>query len=292
MEETVGSRVVVAHNLQDAFAVLDNANLSAIPLAGGTWVMRAPIRHEETAQSFLSLHAVEELKEIKATPTELIVGAMVSHKRLAIELSDMGDFTAIRVAVEKSANPSVRNMATIGGNLCAADFLSPDLVPALMVCDATICVQSSTGKKEIPAKEYVATRLVRPNNELVTKIRLPRGLFRSTHKRLMMRRAGEYSVANLSMRLCIDQGGCIVDVRIAVASVESQPRHWIGLENALRGKNVSEVKIKELAIDQVGEFTGRDGPDAPGWYRLRVLPRLASDALADLMCDQGYDNDN
>jgi len=292
MAETIENQVIVAQNLAEALVVLDNPDLNAIPIAGGTWVMRAPIRNEGTAQSFLSLHAIEELKDIEVAPTELIVGAMVSHRQLAAELRDINDLTSIRVAAEKSANPSIRNMATIGGNLCSADFLSPDLVPALMACDATICVQSSTTKMEIPIEKYIATRLGRPNNELVTKIRLPRGLFHSTHQRLMMRKAGEYSVANLSMRISIDQVGCIVDPRIAVACVENQPRHWVGLEDALRGKRASEVQIKKLAVDHVREFTGRDGPDAPGWYRLRVLPRLASDALEDLVCNIERDDDN
>jgi len=285
MADTTGKQVIVAQNLEEALAALTNMGLSAIPVAGGTWVMRAPVRQEATAQSFVSLHAIEELKGIEAAPKEVVVGAMVSHRQLAIELSDMADLNAIRVAAEKSANPSVRNMATIGGNLCSTDFMSPDLVPALMVCDATIQVQSASAKTEIPIEDYIETRLVRPKNELVTRIRLPRGLFRSTHQRLLMRKAGEYPVANLSMRLSIDGDGRIVDPRIAVASVENQPRRWMSLEDALRGEVASKVATKELAIDQVKEFTGRDGPDAPGWYRLRVLPRLASDALADLMGD-------
>ncbi len=285
MADATGKQVIVAQSLDEALAALTNKGLSAIPVAGGTWVMRAPIRQEATAQTFVSLHAIEELKGIEAAPEELLVGAMVSHRQLAIELSDIADLKAIRVAAEKSANPSVRNMATIGGNLCATDFMSPDLVPALMVCDATIRVQSAGAKAEIPIEDYIETRLVRPNNELVTRIRLPRGLFRSTHQRLLMGKAGEYSVANLSMRLSIDGRGRIANPRIAVASVENQPRRWIGLEDALRGEVASKVKIKELAIDQIGAFTGRDGPDAPGWYRLRILPRLASDALADLTAD-------
>jgi carbon-monoxide dehydrogenase medium subunit len=285
MADATGKQVIVAQSLDEALAALTNKGLNAIPVAGGTWVMRAPIRQEATAQTFVSLHAIEELKGIEAAPEELLVGAMVSHRQLAIELSDIADLKAIRVAAEKSANPSVRNMATIGGNLCATDFMSPDLVPALMVCDATIRVQSAGAKAEIPIKDYIETRLVRPNNELVTRIRLPRGLFRSTHQRLLMGKAGEYSVANLSMRLSIDGRGRIANPRIAVASVENQPRRWIGLEDALRGEVASKVKIKELAIDQIGAFTGRDGPDAPGWYRLRILPRLASDALADLTAD-------
>jgi len=282
MADAAGKQLIIAQSLDEALAALANTGLSAIPVAGGTWVMRAPIRQEAPAQLFVSLHAIEELKGIEAAPEELVVGAMVSHRQLAIELSDMADLKAIRVAAEKSANPSVRNMATIGGNLCSTNFMSPDLVPALMVCDATINVQSPGAKTEIPIENYIETRLVRPNNELVTRIRLPRGSFRSTHQRLLMRKAGEYPVANLSMRLSIGGDGRIADPRIAVASVENQPRRWTGLEDALRGEVVSKVKIKELAIDQVKEFTGRDGPDAPGWYRLRILPRLASDALADL----------
>ena len=155
MADTAGKQVIVAQSLEEALAALANTGLSVIPVAGGTWVMRAPIRQEATAQSFVSLHAIKELKGIEATPDELVVGAMVSHRQLAMELNDMADLKAIRVAAEKSANLSVRNMATIGGNLCSTEFMSPDLVPALMVCDATIRVQSAGVKTEIPIEDYI-----------------------------------------------------------------------------------------------------------------------------------------
>ena len=80
MADTTGKQVIVAQNLEEALAALTNMGLSAIPVAGGTWVMRAPVRQEATAQSFVSLHAIEELKGIEATwlRSEAISAALTS----------------------------------------------------------------------------------------------------------------------------------------------------------------------------------------------------------------------
>ena len=87
-------------------------------------------------------------------------------------------------------------------------------------------------------EQYLKTRTKRQKDEILTSIQIPRGDFRSAHVRLLMRKAGEYPIANLSIRYSIDETGSVQEARIVVGAVESTVRRWIKLENALNNKRV------------------------------------------------------
>lgn len=250
--------------------------------AGGTWIMRGLVQNELENKVFVSLGNIKSLHEINLTSENLIVGAMVSHENLAKTVRDLSEFSGLYFASATSANPSVRRMATIGGNICALGFQSPDLIPALMVLEATLTFQSENGAFELSIDEYLESRIKRPFCEVLTSITIPRGTFKSSHQRLLFRQAGEYPVANLSMQCSLQKEGYLSEVKISVGSVESEPKRWKKLEYAMTGKSVTKVNVKSLAEKNLDEFIGRDGPDAPGWYRCRVMPRLAMDAFKEI----------
>ena len=250
--------------------------------AGGTWIMRGPIRGELQNKVLVSLSNIKKLHEINLTSEKLTVGAMVSHQDLAKTVKDISEFNSLYFASAVSANPSVRRMATIGGNICTLGFHSPDLIPALMVLKATLTFQSKIGIYELSIDEYLENRLERPFCEILTTITVPRGVFKSSHRRLLLRQAGEYPVANLSMQCRLNEEGYLSEVRIAVGSVEATPKRWGKLEYVMKGKSATKINIKSLAEQNLDEFKGRNGPDAPGWYRSRVMPRLAMDAFKEI----------
>ena len=279
MAEEDHQQLISPTSLDDATKALANLGSQGQIFAGGTWIMRAPVRGEFDDKVFVSLGNIEALHNISLDQDSLKIGAMVTHHRIADALKDEPDLVGLMQAASASANPAVRRMATIGGNVCSADFVSPDLVPALIASDATLSLQSGAGNGELSIEEYLRTRSKRPSGELLTSIQVPRGSFRSSHQRILMRQAGEYPVANVSIRYEVNTAGLLDNVRIAVGSVEDTPRRWTQLEQAMTGKAPPELNVTTLAKEHIEEFTGRDGPDAPGWYRTRVLPRLASDAF-------------
>jgi len=279
MAEEYQPRMISPTSVADAAKILSELGEDARILAGGTWIMRAPIRGEVDDKVFVSLGNIEALNDITLGSEKLSIGAMATHHGIAEALDGTPDLNVLKQAALASANPSIRRMATIGGNICTTDFLSPDLVPALIASDATLTFQLDSGVDAISIEEYIETRAARPVGGLLTLIQVPRGSYRSAHQRLLMRQAGEYAVANLSMRYGVNRAGLLEGVRIAVGSVEDVPKRWWKLERALDGKAPPELDITAIAKEHLDQFSGRDGPDAPGWYRTRVLPRLASDAF-------------
>lgn len=274
--------IVVPQTLEAAIAAVSDGG---IPIAGATWIMRAPLRHEERPTSYVSLGRIDCLHRIDYKPETITVGAMVTHESLIESLPDSSDLVALRTAVGKAANPGVRRLATVGGNLCTSDFFASDISPALLCLDARIELVSASGVEELDVEEFLARRRGGMGACIATHVAISRSNRLSAHERLPMRKAGDYPSAIVSVSAKIGSS-IIEDVRIAVGSVEPVARRWRGLEAALRYAPLDPAAAEQAARDLTHIFVPRDATDAPGWYRVSVLPALVRRALTSLreMC--------
>jgi carbon-monoxide dehydrogenase medium subunit len=73
--------------------------------------------------------------------------------------------------------------------------------------------------------------------------------------------------------------GTVASVRIAVGSVEPVAKRWPALERALEGRPLDPEAAAEAARQRIRDFAGRDDVEAPGWYRMQVLPKLVRTAM-------------
>jgi carbon-monoxide dehydrogenase medium subunit len=273
----------VAPSLEDALNALAERGADGAPLAGGTWIMRAPLRHEAKSPAFVGLGRVAGFGRIEVHDDHVIIGAGVTHARLAEALRDIPDLQGLAAAAGRSANPAVRRAATVGGNLCTAGFAAADLVPALLCLEAEVEIASRAGVQRLSLEAFLAARATLEPGRLLTQVHALRSSARSAHARLPLRKAGDYPVAILSMAVMRDDAGRVVRARVAVGSVEAVARRWPALEAALTGPPLDAASAERAATDLAGEFDGREGVDAPGWYRVAVLPALARRAVAALL---------
>lgn len=272
----------VARSLDDARAALAERGGEGAPFAGGTWIMRAPLRHEPLGRAYVGLGGVPELSRIEKEDTHVRLGTNVTHAHLAEGLHDLPDLRVLAQAAGRSANPAVRRAATLGGNLCTAGFSAADLVPALLCLDAEVDMASPSGVERLPLERFLALRPLLESGHLLTRVRVPRSLARSAHARLPLRKAGDYPTAIVSLSVERDEAGRVTKARVAVGAVEPVARRWPRLEAALIGTPLDAATAHRAATELAGEFNGRDGIDAPGWYRLSVLPTLVRRAVAAL----------
>jgi carbon-monoxide dehydrogenase medium subunit len=273
----------VAPSLAHALEALAERGAEGAPFAGGTWIMRAPLRHEDIRPAYVGLGRVTELGRIEIDADHVVIGAGVTHVRLAEALRDAPELEGLAAAAGRSANPAVRRAATVGGNLCTADFAAADLVPALLCLEAEVEIAALAGVQRLSLEAFLAARDTLEPGRLLTGVRVPRSPSRSAHARLPLRKAGDYPVAILSMAVTCDDAGRVVRARVAVGSVEPVARRWPALEAALTGAPLDAASAERAATDLAGEFDGREGVDAPGWYRVAVLPALARRAIAALV---------
>lgn len=269
-------------NIDDAVVMLADKSRGLVPIAGATWLIRAPLRKEEVSQKYLSLTGIEALKGITLGKDTVAIGALTTHQDLADTLEEEQHLQGLVSAGGKSANPGVRRLATVGGNICTTDFAAADIVTALLAQDADLDIISREGRGSVSLADYLKTRAARPDGELVIKAVLPRTQSVSAHARLTMRAAGDYPIAIVSLCTALDDMGKLGEVRIAVGSVEATAKRWTALEQALTGQDLSPNQAETLAKDHLGELTGRDAVDAQGAYRVQVLPHLVRLAFVDI----------
>ena len=209
----------------------------------------------------------------------ITIGACVTHAALAQRLSGLAEVEVLVQAAAKSANPAVRNVATVGGNLCTGAFAAADLAPALLCLGAEVECLTASGTTRTPLDLFLATRGAMRAGTLLTRVFVPRRKRRSAHVRLPLRKAGDYAVAIVSIAVSQQVDGRLESATVAVGSVEATARRWAGLERAMTGMPLDPAAIAIRAAALTDEFTGRDGIEAPGWYRVRVLPTLVRRAL-------------
>lgn len=271
-----------ASSLPAALDALAECGAEGAPLAGGTWIMRAPIRHERLKSAYVGLAGVPELTRIEETDGMLAIGAGVTHSALAAAVADRPELRVLAEAAGRSANPAIRRAATVGGNLCTTEFAAADLVPALLCLDADVEIASRGGTERLPLAAFLSLRHSLEPGRLLTRVSVPRSGTVSAHARLPLRKAGDYPTAIVSLSITRDTAGRIAQARIAVGSVETVARRWTRLEAALAGAPLDGEQAHRTATELADEFVGRDGVEAPGWYRVSVLPVLVRRAVIAL----------
>lgn len=264
----------MANSMPDAVSALADAGENGAPLAGGTWIMRSPIRGEAWRRTYVGIGRIPELNSVEIDERQISVGACVRHAELVASLAALPQCRGLVAAAGKAANPAVRHMATVGGNLSAWGFPASDLSPALLCLDATVELQSADGSERLAMDQFIRRRRSVDPGTILTKVLIPRRGWQTGHARLPLRKAGDYPVAIVSIAARLADDGTVEDIRVAVGSVESDARRWADLEKQLVGKPLEPAACRELAKASLAGFTGRDSVEAPPWYRVHVLPEL------------------
>ena len=149
----------------------------------------------------------------------------------------------------KIAQPRIRDMATIGGNLCQGDPLT-DPGSSLMTLDAIVTLQSAGAKRNLTLEEffidYYETAL-RPG-ELLTEIRVapPKTGLRWAHIKFTPRTVEDFATVGVAVTIDTDNDIC-KDVRLALNSAGPKIFRSHRAEAVLRGQKITDDIIREMA---------------------------------------------
>jgi carbon-monoxide dehydrogenase medium subunit len=229
--------------------------------------------------SYVAISKIDELRRVDILDHEVSIGACVTHAELATSLASLPECRALAQAAGSSANPAVRQVATIGGNLCAFAFAASDLAPALMCLQAELVLETPWGSERIAIDRFLEMRTSIEPDCLVRRVVIPRAARRSVHIRLPLRKAGDYPVAIMSLAVALSPNGIVISAKVAVGSVEPVARGWKRLEADMIGRALDPSYAADKAESYSRDFQGRDGIEAPGWYRVKVLPSLVRRAV-------------
>lgn len=273
-------------SLVQAAQLVADSRLPARFFAGGTDIM-IQMMGEKTAQTrLISLKNIDSLKEISRNRDgEIFIGAMVSHAELARNPMIKKYLPALAQASGMVGSPSIRNMGTIGGNICNASP-SADTAPPLMAYEAEILVWRSGGEKRAQIEDFFRG----PSENILEKGDILRGFFLrpepekiACYEKLGIRKALEIGIVNVCVAMSIDGGGRCQRLKIALGSVAPTPMRAKEAEKILEGKKISRDLVSQVIETTVGEARPISDIRASAEYRRYMVGVLVEEALSRLI---------
>jgi aerobic carbon-monoxide dehydrogenase medium subunit len=143
------ARLAMPSTVEEACALLADADGDAVVLGGGTALQMLRRRGEFDCETLVDLARVPGLDAIERASGGLSIGARATHRRVELDPLVRETAPVLCDVAAGIANVRVRNAATIGGNLAHADYrLDPP--GALLVLGATLEIASRAGTREVP----------------------------------------------------------------------------------------------------------------------------------------------
>ena len=186
----------------------------------------------------------------------------------------------LREVLQKFANPLVRNMATLAGNIADSSPIG-DTIPPLLVLEAEVVVASAKGERVIPLDKFFTGpgQNVLKDEEVICKVCFPlhaRG--KGGHIKLGLRRGTSCSVASVAVWLVADKNR-VEDIRIALGGVAPTPMRARRTEDAFKGQNLGWDKIAELSGKVMEEISPITDVRGSAEYRKQVSASLLAKAV-------------
>jgi len=234
-------RVFMPQSLKEALRIRKEEK--AIPFAGGTDLMVKRGRLRGLAPYFekpvLFLHRVKELMGVKFEEGRVRIGALSTLSEI-LENRDIP--LILKYAIAEIASPAIRNLATIGGNICNASPAG-DTLPPLYVMNARVVLSSFTSEREMKIMDFIkgpgSTDL--KEEELLKEIIIPVEFFNIVfYRKVGTRKANSLSKVSFAGVARLDDG-IIKDIRISFGAVAPTPLRAPEIEEEIIGKN--KVKI-------------------------------------------------
>ncbi len=266
--------VVSPATLSEAFAL--RAEGGWRPLAGGTDLMvQLEADVAEPPARVLDLWRLDELKGISTDGYEVSVGALTTYTELRHSPVISARLHALSEAAATIGAAQIQNRGTIGGNVCNASPAG-DTLPVLLAVDAIFECGSSTGIREVPAREfwtgYRQTAL--REDELLVRFRFAVDRSRRTRFRKVGTRAAQ-AISKVVIALSYkDDDGTWRDVRVALGSVAATTIRATATEAVLEGTRAGATVADEAARVLAGEIAPIDDVRSTADYRRSVSGRV------------------
>jgi 4-hydroxybenzoyl-CoA reductase subunit beta len=304
-------------SVAEAAKILAGEGPRAMLIAGGTDLLPNMKRRHQAPQVLISVRKIDNLKAV----SNGTFGAAVTLNEVAQNPSTP---TALRQAAVQVATPHLRNMGTLGGNLCldtrctyynqtyewrkAIDFClkkdgkvcwvataskrcvavsSTDTAPALIALNAAATLVSTRGEKEVKVEDLYK------NDGIDYLSRRPDEIltevrvpsgWKSTYWKLRRRGSFDFPILGVAAALKFEKD-TVTEARIALGAVASRPFLVEKAGQFLKGKKLTDEVIAEAAALVANRAKPMDNTDMDLYWRKEVADDFAGYALRELRGD-------
>lgn len=248
-------------------------------IAGGTDVVTG-LKQESNrfinTEVLVDINRIAEIKGIEKRNGKISIGAATTFSEIYKNQIVSKELPILKKAVATIGSLQIRNRATIAGNF-VNNAPCADTVPALLIYNATIEIESINSKREIPLQEFLQgpykTQLKK--NEIVTRINIPvpPKTFVGDFYKLGRRQAIAVSRITLAVLMELNENK-INEIRIAAGSVTPIGTRFTELEKFAVGKEVKNDFIKTFASMLGEEIIKLTGLRWSSEYKLPVVQQM------------------
>lgn len=259
----------------------------ALPIAGGQSLL-VMLRNKLIDPAVLiDLEPVTELRGVERQSQGVSIGAMTTFFDLMSSSALQSALPIVAAAASKVGSTAIRNLGTIGGNLCHNEP-GADLPPALLVLDAAVELRSRRGARKVPLREFFRDYFetaVRAD-EILCRVEIPalpqgaRGVYLKHSIS-----AEDLAIASAAVVLIPDgkNANGVGELRIGLGGVAAVPLRAAKAEAALRGNVVNDDTIRAAAELAASETDPISDPHASADYRRKMVKVLVRRAIAAAM---------
>ena len=256
-------------------------------ISGGSDVL---IKIREGKMAGTSLVSIRDIKEIQGVTLmdsgDIYIGAGTTFSHVTNDPVIREHISVLGEAVDQVGGPQVRNIGTIGGNVCNG-AVSADSAPTLFSLNAMLRIADGEGGRTVPIDMFylgpgkvdlhcgdVLTHIIIPGKEYQG--------YRGHYIKYSMRNAMDIATLSCSVVSKVDTAANILeDVRITFGIAAPVPYRCKKTEEALKGMEIGEElyeKIKTLVREEINP---RDSWRASKEFRLQIGGEIAARALKE-----------
>ncbi len=271
-------------NLQEVISILSRHGSQAKVLAGGTDLLTLLKERTLKPRFVVNIKRLTGLEGITHTPGKgLRIGALTTIRTLETSSLLKETYPALAQAAHLLGSPQVRNLATIGGNLCNA-APSAETASPLLSFSAFARIAGPKGERTLPLDSFFSGpgTTVLQEGELLTEIFLPEPLPRmgSVYIKHCPRGSMDIAVVGVAVMVALSSGnGKVEECRIGLGAVGPTPFRATGTEELLRGEKVTEFLVQEVAKKAAAESRPISDIRGSAEYRSQMVRVLTARAL-------------
>lgn len=272
-------------SLNEALGLLAEQGGRARALAGGTDLLLKMRAGKLTPTRLINIKRLSELRGLSYDePWGLRLGALTTVAEIMDSPQVRQRYPVLAHAAGTMASVQIRNLATVGGNLCNA-APSADLAPPLIALGAQAHIAGLRGERNVALEDFFTGpgQTVLADDELLVGVTVPCAEVSLTavYLKHTPRQAMDIAIVGVAAAVILSEGVC-VSARIVLGAVAPTPLRVWEAEAALIGRPLEERGIAEAARLAAQAARPIDDVRASAWYRREMVGVLVRRALGEI----------
>jgi carbon-monoxide dehydrogenase medium subunit len=269
-------------SVEEAVRLLAQFGDDAKPIAGGTDLLIQMKYRLASPSHLVALKWIPGLDRIEEGEA-VRIGALATHTQIKESSAIKTRFPILIDALSQLGSQQIRNVATIGGNLCNA-APSADTAPVLLALNAGVVLVGPQGKREMDLNDFFLApgKTALKSSEILTAILIPmpRPSSSGSYIKHIRRAVLDLPIVGVAAQCIFSRNLVkIEEVRIGLGVAAPTPIRAMGAEAFLKGK-----PVQDDILEQAGRIASQEAKPRDTWrgsasYRSDMIRVLIQDAI-------------